>query len=164
MIIVSASILEILFLEQTNKLYQISYVILPTKLYVEISSFSPEELKFAFFMLLYNSISDIFQYLGGKILGRTKLFSFTEKTAEGYVCGLFLTPLVFFLLHLSNTPNHIAMCAFFNLCGMCGGLLSSLFKRKCNRKHWSMLLGPHGGVNDRLDCWMLPMFIACKLR
>jgi phosphatidate cytidylyltransferase len=157
-----ASMFEIFLVQAPSKLYQTVYAILPLKLLLEIQSFSQEELQYVFFILLFNSVSDIMQYLGGKCIGSTPIFSFTEKTIEGYACGIFLTPILFtFIMPMKEYE----ICAYLlmNVLGMFGGILSSLIKRNCKCKHWSNLLGPHGGINDRIDSWMLPIFVYCKL-
>jgi CDP-diglyceride synthetase len=100
-------------------------------------------------IIIYNSISDVSQYLGGKYFGTIKLFSFTSKTLEGYMFGLLLPSLIFY----NNSYEYF----FLNFFGMIGGCLSSIIKRKLGIKHWSKTLGSHGGVNDRLDSIMIPV-------
>jgi phosphatidate cytidylyltransferase len=100
-------------------------------------------------IILYNSTSDAIQYIAGKYIGRYKLFKFTSKTLEGYLAGLIFTNLIFYKL------SHYYM--ILNLIGMLGGIISSIIKRYMNTKHYSTLLGAHGGINDRLDSIILPI-------
>lgn len=102
------------------------------------------------FIIIYNSVSDIIQYFGGKYVGKTKIFSFTSKTLEGYLIGILLTHLLFY------QASNIYMIKL-NFIGILGGIISSLVKRSLKIKHWSLFLGEHGGINDRLDSIVLPL-------
>jgi phosphatidate cytidylyltransferase len=93
----------------------------------------------------------VIQYLCGKFFGNYQLTSITTKTLEGYLGGSIITPFLFY-----SFPTY---CMKLNLIGMLGGLISSSIKRKIGIKHWSNLLGPHGGINDRLDSIILPILI-----
>jgi len=110
-----------------------------------------EEHKTIMTIFLYNSVSDIIQFFVGRYFGRVKLFSFTSKTLEGYIAGLCLTH--FFFYHLPLT------FILLNLVGMFGGIMSSLTKRELKIKHWSNVLGKHGGINDRIDSIVLPILV-----
>lgn len=105
-------------------------------------------------ILVMNSISDSIQYVVGKRWGSTKVFKVTSKTVEGYVAGLVFTPLIAFTL--LEVPFNVYETVFLVFLGMVGGLLNSKIKRICGLKDWSRMLGPHGGLNDRLDSWLLP--------
>ena len=102
-------------------------------------------------IFLYNSVSDIIQFFVGKYFGKIKLFSFTSKTLEGYMAGLFLTHFLFYHLPLKFI--------LLNFVGMFGGLMSSITKIELGIKHWSNTLGKHGGVNDRIDSIVLPILV-----
>lgn len=102
------------------------------------------------FIFIYNSVSDIIQYFVGKYIGKMRIFTFTTKTLEGYLSGLILTHLLFYPV---SDSKYIQL----NLIGMLGGIISSLIKRKLKIKHWSSLLGEHGGINDRLDSIIFPL-------
>jgi phosphatidate cytidylyltransferase len=102
------------------------------------------------FIFIYNSVSDIIQYFVGKYCGKMKMFTFTTKTLEGYISGLIITHLLFYPI---SDVKYIQL----NVIGMLGGIISSLIKRKLNIKHWSSLLGEHGGINDRLDSIIFPL-------
>jgi phosphatidate cytidylyltransferase len=104
------------------------------------------------FIFIYNSISDIIQFFVGKYIGKRKVFNFTSKTLEGYVSGLILTHLLFYQV---SDITYIQL----NIIGMFGGIISSLIKRSLGVKHWSTLLGEHGGINDRLDSIIFPLLV-----
>jgi phosphatidate cytidylyltransferase len=104
------------------------------------------------FIFIYNSVSDIIQFFAGKYMGNRKLFNFTSKTLEGYISGLILTHLLFYPV---SDVTHIKL----NIIGMFGGIISSLIKRSLGVKHWSSLLGEHGGINDRLDSIIFPLLV-----
>jgi len=101
-------------------------------------------------IIIYNSTSDAIQYIVGRTIGKHKPFSFTSKSIEGYVSGLVLTHYVF---------NYDYYFILLNMIGMFGGMLSSLSKRRLNKKHWSNILGHHGGINDRLDSVSIPIIL-----
>lgn len=100
-------------------------------------------------IIIYNSTSDVIQYLCGKFFGTYQLTPITTKTMEGYLGGALLTPILFY-----SFPAYYMK---LNLIGMLGGLISSSIKRKIGIKHWSSILGPHGGINDRLDSIIIPI-------
>jgi phosphatidate cytidylyltransferase len=89
------------------------------------------------------------QYLCGKFFGYHHFTTITTKTLEGYWGGLFLTELIF----INSGWDFMKL----NMIGMLGGLFSSYLKRSLGIKHWSNLLGPHGGVGDRLDSLIFPI-------
>ena len=99
-------------------------------------------------LYLVNSLSDAAQYAGGKLLGRTLAFPSISpnKTWEGYLVGTFVTlPLGWWL------TGSWLMTLVWLVLGYAGGLLSSATKRQLGLKHWSWLLGEHGGFADRTD-------------
>lgn len=102
-------------------------------------------------IILYNSTSDIVQYLCGKFFGTYQMIPITSKTMEGYLGGSLITPFLFY--------SFPAFYMKLNLIGMLGGIFSSSIKRKIGIKHWSNLLGPHGGINDRLDSVVIPILV-----
>jgi len=99
-------------------------------------------------IMVYNSISDAIQYIAGKTIGYHKPFHFTSKSFEGYIAGIIITQLIF---------NYDHYFIVLNILGMFGGIFSSIVKRNIGIKHWSTLLGPHGGINDRLDSLCAPI-------
>jgi len=101
-------------------------------------------------IIIYNSTSDAIQYIVGRTIGNHKPFSFTSKSIEGYISGLVLTHYIF---------NYDYFFILLNMIGMFGGMLSSILKRRLKKKHWSNILGHHGGINDRLDSLSIPIIM-----
>jgi CDP-diglyceride synthetase len=132
--------------------------------HVEMRSWE-QDVAFLHFMLIYNSVSDAAQYacarlwvlLTGRPTTRVGI-SVTNKSYQGYIGGL----VVPFVVYNYNTDVMVLL----NVLGMVGGLFSSYIKRCMRVKHWGSCLGPHGGVNDRLDSFLLPACIvmigACR--
>lgn len=101
-------------------------------------------------IIIYNSFSDIIQYIVGRSIGRIKPFSFTSKSLEGYLAGLIVPHVLF---------QYEWYFILLNFIGMTGGIVSSMLKRNIRLKHWSNMLGHHGGINDRLDSICAPIII-----
>lgn len=132
-----------------NKIIQVYFFII---LYTWVMINFNQELQYDIMnIILYNSTSDMIQYFFGKYFGYYQLTSITTKTVEGYCAGLIFTRILFH--HLDETY------VFINLLGMIGGLFSSYLKRNLGLKHWSNLLNAHGGVGDRLDSLVFPIFV-----
>jgi phosphatidate cytidylyltransferase len=112
--------------------------------------------KLMFFLVLVVQMSDVLQYIWGKLLGRHKIAAelSPSKTVEGFIGGVasatalgaglwWVTPF---------TPGQAAlMAAAINLMGFLGGLVMSAIKRDRGVKDWGWLIEGHGGVLDRLD-------------
>lgn len=131
--------------------YFLSYILSCFQVYCLYSVlYNYNRYKETMFIFLYNSVSDIVQFFVGKYFGRIRIFTFTTKTLEGYFSGLILTHLLFYSF---SDSKYIQL----NFIGMLGGIISSLIKRRLGVKHWSTLLGEHGGVNDRLDSIIFPL-------
>ena len=154
--LLQAALIEIVYSWYTNALghplefRMFMYALLPSLCLTYIQYAEP---LMVVMFLFYNSVSDAIQYMVGKTFGKTQVFSVTTKSLEGYVGGLLLTTLLFSLI--GTHPIFI----LFNVLGMLGGLISSYVKRGVGIKDWSGLLGPHGGINDRLDSLILPLLV-----
>jgi len=109
------------------------------------------------FLLALTQLNDVFQYVFGKLFGKTKIVPLVSpnKTWEGFIGGLvtvsilstimapYLTPLS--SLHGLFIGSIIAVAGFF------GDLVISAVKRDLQIKDCSSLLSGHGGAMDRLD-------------
>jgi phosphatidate cytidylyltransferase len=94
------------------------------------------------------TMSDVFQYLAGRYLGRTQLaWPSPSKTLEGYLGGIVATVLV--ITCISQIPYYLTLRLVLN--GIVGDSIESVCKRRLNLKDSSDLLGPHGGWLDRVD-------------
>ena len=117
------------------------------------------------FLLLVVQISDVLQYVFGKLMGRRKVAPVISpgKTVEGLVGGgLAATAVGAGLWWITPfTPWQAAgLSALIVLCGFLGGLALSAVKRGLGVKDWGDLLAGHGGMLDRVDsvCFAAPVF------
>jgi phosphatidate cytidylyltransferase len=149
------------FLERVTKLqwglmitvYCVSYV--PALLLLKLPSYR-DNLLLVIYLLLVVQISDVLQYVFGKLLGKHKIAPLVSpsKTVEGFVGGgagavgvgaalWWITPF---------TPLQAAgMAAVIVLAGFLGGLALSAVKRSLGAKDWGSMIEGHGGMLDRLD-------------
>ena len=93
--------------------------------------------------------SDSLQLLLGRKFGKIKPFPSISpnKSLEGYLLGTLLALIITVYLHQwTFEPALVVLFA-----GILGDLYFSFFKRVSGIKDYSTVLGPHGGVCDRLD-------------
>ena len=150
------------FLERNAKIhwgvmvtiYCISHV--PALLLLDIPGYAGQNALLLFYMLLVVQMSDVLQYVFGKIFGKTKIAPVVSpsKTVEGFVGGAagatligagmwWITPF---------TPLQAAGMAFVTvLMGFLGGLVLSAVKRSLGAKDWGTMIKGHGGMMDRMD-------------
>jgi phosphatidate cytidylyltransferase len=108
------------------------------------------------YLLLIVQLSDVLQYVFGKLFGRTKLAPQVSpsKTVEGLVGGGLSATLIGGLLY-PLTPftwqQSLAMAFVIVLMGFLGGLTLSAVKRSLGAKDWGVMIEGHGGMLDRLD-------------
>lgn len=121
--------------------------------------------KLLVFLVAVAQLSDVFQYVWGKTLGRHRVAPTVSpgKTWEGLVGGVatvvgigtalwWITP--FSPLQAAGMSLAIAFMGF------AGGLVMSAIKRDRGVKDWGALIEGHGGILDRLDslCFAAPVF------
>lgn len=117
------------------------------------------------FFLVVVQISDIMQYVFGKLFGKHKIAPVVSpsKTVEGLIGGGLTAILLGGSLHWL-TPfglwNAMLMSAVIVIMGFLGGLTLSAVKRSIGVKDWGSLIKGHGGVLDRMDsvCFAAPIF------
>lgn len=150
------------FLERNAKIqwavmvcvYGISHA--PALLFLEIPNHQGQQAAMLLFFLLVVQLSDVMQYVFGKLMGRRKVAPILSpnKTVEGLVGGGLSASLVGALLH-SFTPFSAAQAFLLSLAiviaGFFGGLVLSAVKRSLGAKDWGISIPGHGGVLDRLD-------------
>ena len=149
------------FLERVTKVqwglmitvYCVSYV--PALLLLQIPNYH-DNLLLVVYLLLVVQISDVLQYVFGKLFGRHKIAPVVSpsKTVEGFVGGgasataigaalWWITPF---------TPLQAAgLAAVIVFAGFLGGLALSAVKRSLGAKDWGSMIEGHGGMLDRLD-------------
>ena len=159
------------FLERTAKIqwglmvcvYCLSFV--PALLCLEIPGYARQNGKLMFYFVLVVEMSDVLQYVWGKMFGRHKIAPNVSpnKTWEGFVGGIGSATLIGTCLWWA-TPflpwQSAAMSLVITLMGFGGGLVMSAIKRDRGVKDYGTMLAGHGGVMDRIDslCFAAPVF------
>jgi phosphatidate cytidylyltransferase len=144
-------------------IYCISYI--PALLTLRISGYGDRTPLLIVFVVLIAQVSDIMQYIWGKLLGRHPVAPrlSPSKTVEGLVGGVLSATLLGTLLQ-PITPftkwQATLMALFIAILGFLGGLVMSAIKRARRIKDWSNLIEGHGGMLDRIDslCFSAPVF------
>lgn len=150
------------FLERSAKLqwatmitvYCISYA--PALLLLKIPGYEDSNALLLLYLLLIVQLSDVLQYVFGKLFGRTKLAPVVSpsKTVEGLVGGGLTTILIGGSLHWITPFTWLqAMAVSFVIvaAGVLGGLTLSAMKRGLGAKDWGVMIEGHGGMLDRMD-------------
>lgn len=134
-------------------------------LLLEIPGYEGQYAKLLFFFVLVCELSDVLQYVFGKLLGRHAVAPTVSpgKTWEGLVGGVVSTVLIGTGLWWATPfePWHAAgMSTAIALFGFGGGLVMSAIKRDRGVKDWGQSIEGHGGVLDRVDslCFAAPVF------
>jgi phosphatidate cytidylyltransferase len=150
------------FLERNTKIqwglmltvYCLSHA--PALLLLNIPSYEGQNLLLLFYLLLVVQLSDVLQYVFGKLFGRHLLAPRVSpsKTVEGLVGGGLSASAVGAGLWWI-TPFTVVESGLLSLlivvCGFLGGLTLSAVKRSLGAKDWGETIQGHGGILDRLD-------------
>ena len=117
------------------------------------------------FFLLVVQLSDVFQYVWGKLYGKHPIAPHVSpnKTWEGFVGGVGSATLLGAALWWATPFNPLqaaGMSLVITLLGFAGGLTMSAIKRDRGVKDYGTILQGHGGVLDRVDsiCFAAPVF------
>ncbi|WP_375460767.1 phosphatidate cytidylyltransferase [uncultured Enterovirga sp.] len=117
------------------------------------------------FLIVVVQLSDVMQYVFGKLFGRTKVAPIVSpsKTVEGLVGGVGASILIGTGLWWMTPFSPLAaagMSAAIAVMGFFGGLVLSAAKRSLSVKDWGASIEGHGGVLDRMDsvCFAAPVF------
>lgn len=150
------------FLERTAKtqwglmvcVYCLSYA--PALFTLSIAGYEGENAKLLIYLLAVAQLSDVFQYIWGKTLGRHKVAPTVSpsKTWEGLVLGVLTATGVGASLWWATPFNpwqSALMSLAITLAGFFGGLVMSAIKRDRGVKDYGALIEGHGGVMDRVD-------------
>ena len=126
----------------------------PALLMLDLGGTPPIQL--LFFLIAIVQLSDVLQYVAGKLFGRTRLAPNVSpsKTVEGLVGGGLAATAVGAALYWITpfTPLEAAgMAAAIVVAGFLGGLVLSAVKRSLGAKDWGTMIEGHGGALDRMD-------------
>ena len=128
----------------------------PALMLLNIPGYEGQNLMLLFYLLLIVQMSDVLQYVFGKLFGKRLLAPQVSpsKTVEGLIGGgLAATALGAALYWITPfTPLQAAgLSAMIVVCGFLGGLALSAVKRSWGAKDWGQMIEGHGGILDRLD-------------
>ncbi len=143
--------------------YCISYA--PALLTLNIPGYPRQDAKLLLFLVIVVQLSDVFQYIWGKLLGKRKIAPniSPNKTWEGFLGGVasaialgtglwWMTPF--------SPLQAMGMSLAIALMGFAGGLTMSAIKRDRGIKDFGTTIEGHGGILDRMDsiCFSAPLF------
>jgi phosphatidate cytidylyltransferase len=126
----------------------------PALLMLDLGGVPPVQL--LFFLVTVVQMSDVLQYVAGKLFGRRKMAPKVSpsKTWEGLIIGgLAATGVGSALWWITPfSPIEAAGMAFaIVVAGALGGLVLSAVKRSLGAKDWGAMIQGHGGALDRMD-------------
>ena len=123
---------------------------------LDIPGYEGENSKLLLYFVLVVQMSDVFQYVFGKLWGKHKIAPNVSptKTWEGFVGGVG-TAVVMGTLLWWATPfewwQSSLMSLAITLMGFFGGLTMAAIKRDHGVKDYGTLIPGHGGILDRID-------------
>jgi phosphatidate cytidylyltransferase len=136
----------------------------PALLILEIPGYRSNA-KLLVFLVLVVQLSDVLQYVFGKLFGRHRIAPVISpnKTWEGFLGGVITASGIGAALWWATpfTPAQaLAMSIAITLAGFAGGLVMSAIKRDRGVKDYGALIAGHGGMLDRIDslCFAAPVF------
>ena len=137
----------------------------PALLMLDIPGQAGRNALLLFYLLLVVQMSDVMQYVFGKLFGKTKIAPVVSpsKTVEGFIGGgLAATAIGGAMWWITPfTPlQSAAISAAIVIMGFLGGLTLSAVKRSLGAKDWGVMIEGHGGMLDRTDsiCFAAPVF------
>jgi phosphatidate cytidylyltransferase len=132
---------------------------------LEIPGYEGENGKLLYFLVLICQLSDVLQYVFGKLFGKHPVAPSVspKKTWEGLIGGVCATVAIGAALWWATpfTPLQAAgMSLVICVMGFGGGLVMSAIKRDRGVKDWGTTIRGHGGFLDRIDslCFAAPVF------
>ena len=150
------------FLERTAKIqwavmvtvYCISHA--PALMMLDIPGYHGQNALLLFYLILVAQLSDVLQYVFGKLFGRTKLAPVISpsKTVEGLVGGGLAAALIgaaMYWITPFSPLQSLGMASVIVVMGFLGGLVLSAVKRSLGAKDWGSMIEGHGGMLDRMD-------------
>lgn len=143
--------------------YCISYA--PALLMLNIPGYRGQDAKLLLFLVVVVQLSDVFQYVWGKLLGRRKIAPNVSpnKTWEGFIGGVATAVALgagLYWMTPFRPGEALLMSVAITLSGFAGGLTMSAVKRDRGIKDFGAMVEGHGGILDRMDsiCFSAPIF------
>ena len=137
----------------------------PALLILNIPGFEGQDAKLLLYLVLVDQMSDVLQYVWGKLTGRHKIAPLVSpnKTWEGFLGGAATATALGTAIWWATpfTPLESAgMSLAITLMGFAGGLVMSAIKRDAGVKDYGAMIEGHGGILDRIDslCFAAPVF------
>jgi len=137
----------------------------PALLILKIPNYEGRDAVLLLYFVLVDQMSDVLQYVWGKLLGRHKIAPNVSpnKTWEGFVGGVLTATLLGAGLWWATpfTRSQSAGLSFaITILGFFGGLVMSAIKRDAGVKDFGAVIEGHGGILDRIDslCFAAPVF------
>lgn len=127
----------------------------PALLILDIPGFH-ENFLLLFFLITVVQLSDVLQYVFGKLFGKRKVAPRISpaKTLEGLIGGGLSASAIgaaLFWITPFSPLEAAGMAAAIVLAGFVGGLVLSAVKRSLGAKDWGTMIEGHGGALDRMD-------------
>jgi len=128
----------------------------PALLNLDIPGYEGRHVLLIAYLVVVVQISDVLQYVWGKLIGRTKIAPSLSpsKTVEGAVGGIASATLIgagLFWMTPFTWYESACMSLVITIMGFLGGLVLSAIKRDRGVKDWGHLIAGHGGFIDRMD-------------
>jgi phosphatidate cytidylyltransferase len=143
--------------------YCISYA--PALLILDVPGYRGQSAKLLLFLVIVVQVSDVFQYIWGKLLGKRKIAPLVSpnKTWEGFAGGISSASLLGMSLWWMtpfSAVQALIISLMITLLGFAGGLTMSAIKRDHGVKDFGSMIEGHGGILDRMDsiCFSAPVF------
>ena len=143
--------------------YCISYA--PALLMLDIPGYRGQDAKLLLFLVVVVQLSDVFQYVWGKLLGKRKIAPNVSpnKTWEGFLGGVATAVAIgtgLYWMTPFRPGEALLMSVAITLSGFAGGLTMSAVKRDRGIKDFGTIVEGHGGILDRMDsiCFSAPIF------
>jgi phosphatidate cytidylyltransferase len=143
--------------------YCISYA--PALLILDVPGYKHQNAKLLLYLVIVVQLSDVFQYVWGKLLGKRKIAPLVSpnKTWEGFVGGIATASLLgtsLWWMTPFSPLQALGISLLITLLGFAGGLIMSAIKRDRGVKDFGSIIEGHGGILDRMDsiCFSAPVF------
>ena len=143
--------------------YCISYA--PALLILDVPGYKHQSAKLLLYLVIVVQLSDVFQYIWGKLLGKRKIAPLVSpnKTWEGFLGGIGSASLLgtsLWWMTPFSPLQALAISLMITLLGFAGGLIMSAIKRDRGVKDFGSIIEGHGGILDRVDsiCFSAPVF------